>query len=103
MTKIICPEPGSQLTIGSVTAPMTEPTLRTKALRDKWESIYLDNGGVLTHKERDAAFTEAMTLSDTFERSLALKEALLREIHAALGWRQKNMKERIERELEGKS
>jgi hypothetical protein len=32
MTKVICPEPGSQLTIGSVTAPMTEPTPRTDAL-----------------------------------------------------------------------
>jgi hypothetical protein len=36
------------------------------------------------------------------KRSLVRQSALLREIHAALGWRQKNMKERIERELEGK-
>jgi hypothetical protein len=60
MTKVICPEPGSQLTIGSVTALMTEPTPRTDCFCAEPASVV------------PAEFAR------TLERSLARKEALLR-------------------------
>jgi hypothetical protein len=70
---------------------MTEPTPRTliERLREAGQiGLDLSPGDPLCQEAAEV---------------LARRDALLREIHAALGWRQKNMKERIERELEGKS
>jgi hypothetical protein len=100
MTKIICPEPGSQLTIGSVTAPMTEPTPRTDKFRE-------------AEKEAAGPFEIAKVLNwtldshESLEHSLARKEALLRDIEAAMRSPGTNMVglqtllKRIERELKG--
>jgi hypothetical protein len=69
--------------------PVTEPTPRTEL-----DDLPLD----LDHYPADAQ--EGWEMICRAKRSLVRQSALLREIHAALGWRQKNMKERIERELE---
>lgn len=42
----------------------------TDALHDKWESIYLDQGGCLTMIQRDRAFTEVMALASQLELQL---------------------------------
>jgi hypothetical protein len=103
MTKVICPEPGSQLTIGSVTAPMTEPTPRTDTVHPTWPCGHQNNPDNVECWICGKAKNDPQSL----ERSLARKEALLRH------WVRLLRSERpttitsaliaeIERELEGK-
>jgi hypothetical protein len=82
MTKIICPEPGSQLTIGSVTAPMTEPTPRTDKFRE-------------AEKEAAGPFEIAKVLNWTLDSHESLERSLARK-----GLQSEAMREAIGRAVE---